>query len=715
MATELPSTARFSQPVYENRTSSPTRSSARHVRAKSSQAALTRELSPTTTLQAFTDAAFPDPNDGTSFDLISTITKASPSDKVLGARVAKAAQKLKAWCKEIEEWGWAGTFEAPGAGSKQAADKQAEALAKLESRGRDSGLGQAPSEDFGGSLPAVEVDARERRMHEIQAELDELEMGELKAHVLRIYGGDRPAQFVTRPDGTKQLTFLDDFSILITHMLLQTLPWMSALSFHLDIWSVRLHILREAPGFLRELQHLDAALQLGWDAIQPPASFSPDMSLDAWKEAVETITDVLQGKVSTLSRSLDSMLDSLEGRDDCLPDSWIEEFEDLENEYSTWAVEARRRLMEVAVRDTQRRRESKRFEERPIIDQKERPQIPQRRSSKHARSLSADPARTYASLAFQTIEGVTSTLGSPLRARSADPPRSNANATAEQTENSFPDGASPQSDAAKRQTYLGAAYSTFSSVSPLGQRLKSSASAPSDKTVKAGDPDDEVARTDSTAAKPQFMDTRADDTSAVRGSLDSTGPGQQSYFGAAYHTVSSFAPLHKRVKSTDSSIKEMSHPSSTDAAQPTSYVGAANSTLGHISSQLRNFSLSKQKNAEKVGEPQEREMPSPASEAEDDPESVRMQIASFPTPPTSAPHSRNTSTIIDTALAQEMHAVSNAAANAREEEKTNSGLFNEELVSDEDKENSSPDERPELMKRASVASIESFIRVTVGC
>jgi hypothetical protein len=305
-----------------------------------------RDLSPETTLRAFTVEPVPFDITRDEYKIFACIDSLTAAERDLGARVAKAAQRLKSWCSEIEQWGWTGTFEQPSEEYKEQRRRSLEARI-AEHVGNADAL--APLE-YCGSLLSVEVEQHEVRLDDMSEELLKLDVDELKEYVLDMHpqGRSRPG---SAGFGASRSNYqpMDDFSFLITQTLLSALPHHAQLKERLNTWTARVSILRSAPRYLNDLQQAQKAMSLGWEALSPPADDS-DLAFDQWKEAVDTISGVLQSKVSDLGRRLDGMLDTLEGRDDCLPDRWIDTFETLEADYGKWVHVSTRRMIEFDVR-----------------------------------------------------------------------------------------------------------------------------------------------------------------------------------------------------------------------------------------------------------------------------------------------------------------------------------------------------------------------------
>jgi hypothetical protein len=315
----------------------------------SSEESRLRDLSPDTTLRAFTQKPVPFDTTRDEYKIFSCIDTLTAAERDLGTRVAKAAQRLKTWCAEIEEWGWSGSFEQPSAGYREQRRKSIEMRIREHVAESDVADALAPLE-YWGSLLSVEVEQHEARLDDIEDEMLKLDVEELKEHVLDMHptGRSRPSSAGYEAD-RQHYRIMDDFSFLITQTLLSALPHHALLKDRLSTWTARVSILREAPRYVRDLDTAQKAMRLGWDAIEPPADTS-DLAFEQWKEAVDVISGVLQDRVSDLGKRLDRMLDTIEGRDDCLPEDWIDTFEQTEADYGQWVHASRRRVIDLDVR-----------------------------------------------------------------------------------------------------------------------------------------------------------------------------------------------------------------------------------------------------------------------------------------------------------------------------------------------------------------------------
>lgn len=138
---------------------------------------------------------------------------------------------------------------------------------------------------------------------------------------------------------------LSDFTAVITATILRALPTLSRLNTLLSTWDVRLLVLRQIPGLLLSLGLTREALDDAFRALKsrdPPSEHDPLYSRSNFhaKQAE------LGAAVAAAGRRMDNVLDALEGREDSLPESWIDDLETIESEFSTWVVEAEKRSAE---------------------------------------------------------------------------------------------------------------------------------------------------------------------------------------------------------------------------------------------------------------------------------------------------------------------------------------------------------------------------------
>lgn len=329
---------------------SPSRSPIRRYHSVRDIDPLLRDLSPTATLRAFTSGPTGHANEHLSRSVEST----SLAQRRLGIQAAQSSLDLRSWARELESWDWPGTFDEPDPAKK----RQRASSLSIGSAISQPSITQEEEGDaeYWGSLPAQTVRAYQRRIDEISEDLEEVDVEGLKAFVLSAhsqagYGEADVDDSIGAIGADTNLKRLDDFTALVTATILQSLPYLSRLHRLINTWNIRLNILRSASDYLRDLAQAHTDLDHGWaalavsshpaaaDALQRAnATFSRDTMLD--------MKTVVQRLVSSLGSRLDHFLDMLEGREECVPDAWIEDFETLEKQYGQWVVQAERKVLE---------------------------------------------------------------------------------------------------------------------------------------------------------------------------------------------------------------------------------------------------------------------------------------------------------------------------------------------------------------------------------
>jgi hypothetical protein len=297
------------------------------------------DLSPATTLEAFT-------SDSPSGRLRASVEAATPSERAFGIRATLASKKIQEWVDELEAWPWPDA-KAAAEGFELPAAKRI----KLDPNLQDEPL-KIGERDYMGSLPAQDVMAYERRIDEIQDDMEDLDVEGIKKYVLNTHFSSRSrpsssaSEIAPMPSSLLSYTKMDDFTAIVTATVLRALPNLSQLMRLLDIWSIRLSVLRKVPPLLGMLDDAENALKSGWQAIsiQNHNDAGEEVALD--RQTFETMRDVLQDIVTTLGRDLDYMLDTLEGRQDTLPERWLDRMEEIEREYGEWVVSGDRKVRE---------------------------------------------------------------------------------------------------------------------------------------------------------------------------------------------------------------------------------------------------------------------------------------------------------------------------------------------------------------------------------
>ncbi|KAF3490655.1 GAS2 domain-containing protein [Arthroderma uncinatum] len=312
---------------------------------------LLSDLSPETTLQVLSATdAIPINKDTPHSVLAKSISDVSTVDRAFGIRAAVAAQKLNEWHTEVLSWLWPedrdtdrrNGFLPPGNCPESTSVGNAATSAISE------------TEAYFGCLPASILKLYQTRIMEIKDGMEALEVEELKEHVLTVHIASRsrpPSAASTMSTNSRLASYLrlSDFTAVITATILRALPVLSKLNNLLSNWHSRLLVLGQVPGLLRGLretkQAIDIALRRLQEGMLPELNnplFSRESFRASWRE--------LQSMVSSLGRRIDGMLDILEGREDSLPDTWIDEMESIEARFATWAYEAERRAVQNELR-----------------------------------------------------------------------------------------------------------------------------------------------------------------------------------------------------------------------------------------------------------------------------------------------------------------------------------------------------------------------------
>ncbi|RFU26700.1 hypothetical protein B7463_g9645, partial [Scytalidium lignicola] len=311
------------------------------------------DLSPTTTFEAFTSP---------SGRLKASIEAATQSERAFGLQASLASKKIKEWVQELSNWPWPA---ARGSDGFEMPEPKRRKLSQEHEEGRNT---DSDDNEYIGSLLASQVNAYEIRLEEISIDMDDLNVEEIKHEVLATTANftstsrisstsfHSPQQDDTAEQEQQHLvsygtyTAMDDFTAIITATVLKALPNLSRLMRLMDVWSMRLIVLRKIPPLLEALDDAELALASAWKTIETPKRRSrqeellESVSFD--RQSFNVIRDTLRDRVAALGRHLDFMLDTLEGWDDTLPDEWLDRMEKIENDYGEWVVAADRRVRE---------------------------------------------------------------------------------------------------------------------------------------------------------------------------------------------------------------------------------------------------------------------------------------------------------------------------------------------------------------------------------
>ncbi|KAL2212168.1 hypothetical protein CC79DRAFT_1318183 [Sarocladium strictum] len=277
---------------------------------------------------------------------------ASASERDFLKRTAVASKMIWSWVQELSEWSW--PSEGGPAGFKAPNRKRSKLAVQVTSPEEDE------EGDFMGSLRADDVAQYEARIEAIHQDMLELEVEDIKSHVLsdHILPLSRPSTPISGMSRSSTLMSIgsynkmEDLSAAITAIVIQTLPNLAKLSRLLQIWSTRLRVLQQVPRLLLAIEDAEVALLSGWNAITAPAktaqepSASNVQSASLSKEHFAVMRAVVEKKVTSGGRIADHMLDCLEGQADTLPDEWLDRLEKVEQDYAEWVAACEMRVQE---------------------------------------------------------------------------------------------------------------------------------------------------------------------------------------------------------------------------------------------------------------------------------------------------------------------------------------------------------------------------------
>lgn len=333
----LSPTSRFALPKYPIGTRSPSVSpDRRRYSARNGLDPLLSDLSPTSTLQALEAG---DANPSGDDALRNSLAAVSASDRAFGIRAAVMGKTLNEWHHELSGWPWPEASLSNHNGYRPLVSEE------------DKGF---IHEDFCGSIPQKSVRHYEERIEAIRHDMDELDVEDLKAFVRDAYinPDSRPQRRRISGHGiaASDYNHLDEFTAVVTATIMHALPTISRLNSLLSEWSTRLTVLRQSPDFLKLLKETQLDMKFGGSDDQEAEIWGNTQCVDRMKALFSTRRAFLEAKIFELGRRLDTMLDLLEGREDTVPDEWIDEMEALESDFSAWVVDTERSLMEYSLR-----------------------------------------------------------------------------------------------------------------------------------------------------------------------------------------------------------------------------------------------------------------------------------------------------------------------------------------------------------------------------
>ena len=309
---------------------------------------LLSNLSPSCTLEALeaTDALVSE-GKASQDALQDSIAAASTSERALGIRAALAGKKLKEWHLELMGWPWPSIPE--GSGFRPPGNHQA--YINNNRFNLDTTAARNINwEDYYGSLPARLVEEYEHRIEIIKDEMDALDLEALKEFVRDAHATSNSRSNSRRTQGNNMNTDynrLDDFTAVITATIMQALPTISRLTSILSLWSIRLLVLRQVPGYLGLLEEVRLSMKSAWEYIHETEDTTQvNKESDFTRASMLAKRATLETQIFGVGRALDNMLDILEGREDTLPEEWIDDMESTEAEFGDWVVESEKKLIE---------------------------------------------------------------------------------------------------------------------------------------------------------------------------------------------------------------------------------------------------------------------------------------------------------------------------------------------------------------------------------
>ncbi|KAI1375149.1 hypothetical protein F4677DRAFT_142054 [Hypoxylon crocopeplum] len=288
--------------------------------------------------------------------------QASASEQAFAMNTAIASKKIRDWLDELSSWPWpkgsgSAGFEMPPAKRRKLFEPE---TPRADQKGKLPESSPSFDTDYLGSLPATEFDRYEKRVEQIQQDLDDLDLEDIKNQVLHnhILPLSRPGSPFS--EGGRSVTSvsmfakMEDLTAVVTAITIQALPNLSRLSRLLNTWGVRLLVLEKVPSLLTMIVDAEVALRSGWNAIESvgatpiKSSGHEDHTKDKLpglsRKDFDVMKHVIQQKVTKPGRALDYMLDTLEGSMDTLPDEWLDQMEEIERDYALWETTAERKV-----------------------------------------------------------------------------------------------------------------------------------------------------------------------------------------------------------------------------------------------------------------------------------------------------------------------------------------------------------------------------------
>lgn len=300
-------------------------------------------LAPHTAAEALASATGP---------LRTCLDGASAAERDFAVRAALASRRVWEWVDELGDWTW--PSEGGAAGFEVPSGKRRKLSIHVTAP-------DGEADQYIGSVPAEEVARYERRTEEIHRDMAKLDVEEIKSHVLtnHIIPLSRPSTPVSESNRSgmssiSTYTKMEDLTAVVTAIVVQMLPNLARLSRLMQMWSMRLSVLQSMSPWLLAITDAEVALGSGWSAISLPPKKTQQAAEEGDTPQASTLTRqdfnimkvVLEKKVAKPGRSLDYMLDCLEGTPDTLPEQWLDRLEAVEKDYGEWVVACERKIQE---------------------------------------------------------------------------------------------------------------------------------------------------------------------------------------------------------------------------------------------------------------------------------------------------------------------------------------------------------------------------------
>ncbi|KAL8708159.1 MAG: hypothetical protein Q9220_006920 [cf. Caloplaca sp. 1 TL-2023] len=282
-----------------------------------------------------------------------SVAAASASEKALAIRAASAGQQLGEWLGELQLWPWPSQrngFEVPkvspystdGTRNHEYLSERAASEVGFEDVGE---TGQS----YWGSLPAQTVIQYTDRLEEIRDAMEALDLDELKMHVrdAHFLTARRSSNSITAPDVDAlgaTYNHIDDFTAIVTTIILQALPVTFHLESLIDIWNARLTVLHSVARFTDAMAQTQQEMMAAWDLFNQPVDRTDKEYVS--EPFIRGLRSRVESQIRDLGQQLDFMLDNLEGRQDTIPEVWIDNMDALEQEFGDWVVESDKMMVE---------------------------------------------------------------------------------------------------------------------------------------------------------------------------------------------------------------------------------------------------------------------------------------------------------------------------------------------------------------------------------